>query len=41
MYMHVCIYACMYSMHLPDVGHIIHCPEEANDTPNNSKQHCS
>jgi len=24
---------------LPDLGHNMHCPGEANDTPDNSKQH--
>ena len=27
--------------HIPDFGHSKHCPGEANDTPDNSKQHCS
>ena len=26
---------------LPVTGHAWHCPDEANDTPDNSKQHCS
>ena len=29
-YVHMCI---------PIIGHIKHCPGEANDAPNNSKQH--
>ena len=28
-------------IHVPDFGHSTHCPDEANDTPGNSKQHCS
>ena len=27
--------------YVPVIGHNKHCPSEANDTPNNSKQHCS
>ena len=27
--------------HVPDFGHSTHCPGEANDTPDNSKQHRS
>ena len=35
----VCIYVlCTY---VPDFGHCTHCPGEANDAPDNSKQHCS
>ena len=28
-------------MFIPVLGHNEHCPDEANDTPDNSKQHCS
>ena len=27
--------------YIPVAGHSKHCPDEANDTPDNSKQHCS
>ena len=35
-YMHISNY-----IHVPDFGHSKHCPDEANDTPDNSKQHWS
>ena len=27
--------------YIPIIGHSKHCPDEANDTADNSKQHCS
>ena len=48
-YLRIIMYHTTYVLHLltythvklPDCGHSTHCPGEANDTPDDSKQHCS
>ena len=35
-----CIFYAQYK-YIPDFGHSKHCPDEAYETDNDSKQHCS
>lgn len=38
---HLMIPTYVQCMYVPAFGQFQHCPGEANDTPDNSKQHCS
>ena len=41
--MYVCMYVCRKTVYfyIPNFGHVKHCPDEANDLPDNSEQQWS